>query len=231
MTLLHDLPPLADFVTKVVGIAGFPEPLEVRVSIKRTATTAGMTEEGKRLAHLGADGKPLPSVHNATNFLTELNKRGLECLAYWHHGSKEATDYLLNQVIAKGLAQYPESQWPIPSEDSVQPHVDASPKVGTHKESQPGARRSQRKYNERFRLTVVGEMGRGEFPNYKQAQQHYGIQGRTTVLTWCRRYATHFANSQAARPDSVSATPTVLTLEQRIEQLEIQSRQQMRGLG
>ena len=232
MLLLNDLPLLADLVTKMVGIAGFLEPLEVeaRMSIRRT-TTAEMTEEGKQSANLGADGKPLPYVHNAANFLTELNKRGLKRLAYWGSGGKEATNYLLNQVIAEYLTQYPESQWPIPSEGPVQPHVDASPKVGTHEEPQPGARRSQRKYNERFKLAVVGEVGRGEFLNYKQAQQHYGIQGRTTVLTWCRRYATHFANSRAARPDSVSATSTVLTLEQRIEQLEIQSRQQMHGLS
>ena len=78
------------------------------------------------LAHLGADGKPLPSVHNAANFFTELNKRGLECLACWRNGGKEATNYLLNQVIADYLTQYPESQWPIPSEGPVQPHVDVS---------------------------------------------------------------------------------------------------------
>ena len=78
------------------------------------------------LAYLGADGKPLPSVHNAANSFTELNKRGLECLACWRNGGKEATNYLLNQVIADYLTQYPESQWPIPSEGPVQPHVDVS---------------------------------------------------------------------------------------------------------
>ena len=47
-------------------------------------------------------------------------------------------------------------------------------------------RRSQRDYSLPFKLAVVGEVGRGEL-SYKQAQRRYGIQGRSTVLTWCRR--------------------------------------------
>ena len=57
--------------------------------------------------------------------------------------------------------------------------------------SEPRVRRSQRDYNLPFKLAVVGEVGRGEL-SYKQAQRRYGIQGRSTVLSWCRRYASHF---------------------------------------
>lgn len=49
-------------------------------------------------------------------------------------------------------------------------------------------RRSQRDYSLPFKLSVVGEVARGEL-SYKQAQRRYGIQGRSTVLTWCRKYA------------------------------------------
>ena len=72
--------------------------------------------------------------------------------------------------------------------------------------SQPRERRSQRDYSLSFELAVVGEVGRGEL-SYKQAQRRYGIQGRTTVLTWCRRYASHFVTFQAAGPLFSGAAP------------------------
>ena len=93
---------------------------------------------------------------------------------------------------------------------------------------EPRVRRSQRDYSLPFKLAVVGEVGRGEL-SYQQAQRRYGIQGRTTVLTWCRRYASHFVTSQAAGPISPGTTPTVeQTPEQRIKQLETQLREQKR---
>lgn len=93
---------------------------------------------------------------------------------------------------------------------------------------EPRIRRSQRDYSLPFKLAVVGEVGRGEL-SYKQAQRRYGIQGRSTVLTWCRRYATHFVTFQAAGPTSPGATPTVdPTPEQRLKQLETALREQKR---
>jgi len=49
-------------------------------------------------------------------------------------------------------------------------------------------RRSQRDYTMAFKLLVVGQVEKGEF-SYKQAQKHYGIQGRSTVLTWLRKHS------------------------------------------
>ncbi len=190
-----------------------------------------MAGEGQHSPPLGADGQPVPHVHHGTNALTEHNRRGLERLAYWRKGGKGATGYLLNQIVAEYLAQCPESQWPLPPDYPVRLSVDASPKVVLLNESQPDARRSQRNYSLPFKLAVVGEVGRGEL-SYKQAQRRHGIQGRTTVLNWCRRYATHFANAQATGPNAMSAAPGVNpTLEQRIKQLEAQVRQQKRDPG
>lgn len=94
--------------------------------------------------------------------------------------------------------------------------------------SEPRARRSQRDYSLPFKLAVVGEVGRGEL-SYKQAQRRDGIQGRSTVLTWCRRYATHLVTCQAAGPTSPGSAPAVdPTPEQRIKQLETQLREQKR---
>jgi transposase-like protein len=75
-------------------------------------------------------------------------------------------------------------------------------------EFEPRARRSQRDYSLPFKLAVVGEVGRGEL-SYKQAQRRYGIQGRSTVLTWCRRYATHFVTFQQAGPTFPGTAPAV----------------------
>jgi len=48
-------------------------------------------------------------------------------------------------------------------------------------------RRSQRDYTMGFKLSVVSEVEEGVF-TYKQAQRHYGIQGRSTVLSWLRKH-------------------------------------------
>ena len=92
--------------------------------------------------------------------------------------------------------------------------------------SEPRERRSQRDYSLPFKLAVVGEVGRGEL-SYKQAQRRYGIQGRTTVLTWCRRYASQFVTFQTVGPTSPGGTPAVdPTPEQRIKRLETALREQ-----
>jgi transposase-like protein len=48
-------------------------------------------------------------------------------------------------------------------------------------------KRTQRDYTLGFKLAVVGQVECGEF-TYKQAQKHYGIQGRSTVLVWLRKH-------------------------------------------
>jgi transposase len=48
-------------------------------------------------------------------------------------------------------------------------------------------KRTQRDYTLGFKLAVVEQVEKGDF-TYKQAQKHYGIQGRSTVLKWLRRY-------------------------------------------
>jgi transposase len=52
-----------------------------------------------------------------------------------------------------------------------------------------GKRRSQRDYNLGFKLAVVNQVEKGDL-TYKQAQKTYGIQGRSTVLTWLRKHGT-----------------------------------------
>ena len=88
--------------------------------------------------------------------------------------------------------------------------------------AEPRARRSQRDYSLSFKLAVVGEVDRGE-RSYGQAQQHYGIQGSSTVLTWYRKYVHHFVAAHDASATHPNQLPAVEpTVEQRINQLKQQ---------
>lgn len=48
-------------------------------------------------------------------------------------------------------------------------------------------KRTQRDYSLGFKLQVVEAVEKGDM-TYKQAQKIYGIQGRSTVLTWLRKH-------------------------------------------
>lgn len=48
-------------------------------------------------------------------------------------------------------------------------------------------KRTQRDYNMSFKLAVVAQVEKGEL-TYKQAQNTYGIQGKSTVLVWLRKH-------------------------------------------
>ncbi len=85
-----------------------------------------------------------------------------------------------------------------------------------------GVKRTQRDYSLTFKLSVVDQIEKGEL-TYKQAQDRYGIQGRSTVLVWLRKHgqqdwsqgASIRANRGQVMTDSKSQTP-----EQRIKELE-----------
>ena len=85
-----------------------------------------------------------------------------------------------------------------------------------------GVKRTQRDYTLAFKLSVVEQVEKGEL-TYKQAQSRYGIQGRSTVLTWLRKHGRQGwgrAASLAAMP--IDKTPTPLTPEQQIKALQMQ---------
>lgn len=48
-------------------------------------------------------------------------------------------------------------------------------------------KRTQRDYTMGFKLSVVAQVEKGDV-TYKQAQDLYGIQGRSTVLMWLRKH-------------------------------------------
>lgn len=83
-------------------------------------------------------------------------------------------------------------------------------------------KRTQCDYTMAFKLSVVEQVEKGEL-TYKEAQRQYGIQGRTTVLTWLRKHGRQGwgrAASLAAMP--IDKNPKQLTPEQQIKVLEVQ---------
>lgn len=59
-------------------------------------------------------------------------------------------------------------------------------------------RRTQRDYSLAFKLGVINEVEKGEL-SYKEAQRKYGIQGRSTVLTWLRKHGILDWNTHAMK--------------------------------
>ena len=50
-------------------------------------------------------------------------------------------------------------------------------------------RRSQKDYSLAFKLSLVEQVEKGQY-TYKEIQNRYGIQGRSTVLVWLRKHGT-----------------------------------------
>lgn len=85
-----------------------------------------------------------------------------------------------------------------------------------------GFKRTQRDYTLAFKLAVVEQVEKGEL-TYKQAQDRYGIQGRSTVLVWLRKYGRQgWSNTASCAAMPRDKTPTPLTPEQQIKELRVQ---------
>lgn len=76
-------------------------------------------------------------------------------------------------------------------------------------------KRTQRDYNLGFKLSVVSQVEKGDF-TYKQAQKRYGIQGRSTVLVWLRKYG----NLDWSKPSLLFMSKSKETPAQIIKRLE-----------
>ena len=87
-------------------------------------------------------------------------------------------------------------------------------------------KRTQRDYSLAFKLSVVEQIEKGEM-TYKQAQARYGIQGRSTVLTWLRKHGRLNWNDSTSinrqqRGVCMPIEKSKPTPEQRIKELEQQ---------
>lgn len=97
----------------------------------------------------------------------------------------------------------------------------------TEIQMEQGVKRTQRDYSLAFKFSVVDQVEKGEL-TYQQAQERYGIQGRSTVLVWLRKHGrqdwSQGASIRVGRSLAMS-DPKALTPEQRIKELEQQLEQ------
>jgi len=82
-------------------------------------------------------------------------------------------------------------------------------------------KRTQRDYSFSFKLQVVQEVEKGE-SSVTGAQRKYGIQGRSTVVNWLRKYGNFDWQNQT--PSNMPKTPEqkLMELEQKVRLLEKQ---------
>jgi transposase len=80
-------------------------------------------------------------------------------------------------------------------------------------------KRTQRDYSLSFKLQVIREVEQGEM-TYKESQRKYGIQGRSTVLTWLRKHGR--LDWRRSNPMDGNKTPqqTIRELEKKLQRLE-----------
>lgn len=79
-------------------------------------------------------------------------------------------------------------------------------------------KRTQRDYTLGFKLQVVAIVEKGDM-TYKQAQHHYGIQGKSTVLNWLRKHG-KMNWTQPVRLTMTKTPPAAETPIQTIKRLE-----------
>lgn len=86
-------------------------------------------------------------------------------------------------------------------------------------------KRTQRDYTMAFKLAVVEQVENGEM-TYREAQDRYGIQGRSTVLDWLRKHGRFdwhkLGHADVKRSRLMESDKLPLTPDQRIKELEMQ---------
>ncbi len=84
-------------------------------------------------------------------------------------------------------------------------------------------KRTQKDYSMSFKLQLVSEVERGEL-SVTSAKRKYGIQGRSTVLNWLRKYGSFDWENQT--PSNMPKTPEqrIMELEAKVKLLEKQKK-------
>ena len=84
-------------------------------------------------------------------------------------------------------------------------------------------KRTQRDYSLAFKLQLVDEVEKGLL-TYKEAQFKYGIQGRSTVLTWLRKHGRLEWQESTAMKKKSTPNTKIKELERKLKRLELEKR-------
>jgi transposase-like protein len=82
-------------------------------------------------------------------------------------------------------------------------------------------KRTQNDYSQTLKLQVVGQIERGELSTH-QAQKKYGIQARSTVMLWLRKYGKFDWENQTPSNMPKSPEQRIMELEAKVKLLEKQ---------
>jgi len=80
-------------------------------------------------------------------------------------------------------------------------------------------KRTQKDYSLAFKIQIVDEIEKGQL-TYKQSQKKYGIQGRSTVLTWLRKHGKLDWSSKKPMKKKAPPKTYISQLEAKIKRLE-----------
>ena len=80
-------------------------------------------------------------------------------------------------------------------------------------------KRTQKDYTLAFKLQVVDEVEKGDF-TYKEAQNQYGIQGRSTVFIWLRKHGRLDWTANNTMSKKQPPNKKIRELENKIKRLE-----------
>lgn len=83
------------------------------------------------------------------------------------------------------------------------------------------SKRTQKDYTQSLKLQIVGQIERGELST-KQAQKKYGIQSRSTVMLWLRKYGNFDWENQTPSNMPKSPEQRIMELEAKVKLLEKQ---------
>lgn len=131
----NDGQPLVHLIANVAGVDGLSDIVQVQVIISRMtgAKASDMQEKiinssddtlrnveseataaKKKATDQDFESGTTPYIHSVTTSLSEANKQGIDNLAYWRNGPEASKVYIYNQALSHYLAQYEDSQRPIP---------------------------------------------------------------------------------------------------------------------
>lgn len=83
-------------------------------------------------------------------------------------------------------------------------------------------KRTQRDYSLPFKMQVILEVEKGEL-TYREAQRKYGIQGRSTVLTWLRKHGSLVWQNDNGMKGKQSPQLKIRELEKKLKRLQMQN--------
>jgi len=84
-------------------------------------------------------------------------------------------------------------------------------------------KRTQKDYSLAFKLQLVDEVEKGLL-SYKEAQFKYGIQGKTTVLTWLRKHGRLEWTESTEMKKKSTPNNKIKELERKLKRLEMEKR-------